>query len=75
MVASRIVFSRSGHRISKAFESEFHLARADKHDNSKRVAELLTKQLGKPTAVSFELIPEEEYKDSVIDDFLENYEN
>ena len=57
------------------FESEFLLARADKHDNSKRVAELLTKQLGKPTAVSFELISEEEYKDSVIDDFLENYEN
>ncbi len=57
------------------FESDFMLERADKHDNSKRVSELLSKQLGKPTAVSFELIPEEEYKDSVIDDFLENYEN
>ncbi len=57
------------------FESDFMLERADKHDNSKRVSELLSKQLGKPTSVSFELIPEEEYKDSVIDDFLENYEN
>ena len=57
------------------FESDFMLERADKHDNSKRVSELLSKQLGKPTPVSFELIPEEEYKDSVIDDFLDNYEN
>ena len=56
-------------------ESDFMLERADKHDNSKRVSELLSKQLGKPTPVSFELIPEDEYKDSVIDDFLENYEN
>ena len=57
------------------FDSDFMLERADRHDNSKRVAEHLSKQLGKPTAVSFELIPEEEYKDSVIDDFLESYEN
>jgi DNA polymerase III gamma/tau subunit len=57
------------------FESDLFLERASKHGNVQRVAELLSKQIGKPTAVSFELLPEDEYRDSVIDDFLENYEN
>ncbi len=72
-VSNTKAFTDENGRAVIVFDSDFLLERANKPENVTRVAELLSKQLGKKTEVSFELLTEEEAKDTVIDEILDNF--
>jgi len=58
------------------FDSDFMLERAQaKKENITRLADMLSKHLGKKTEVTFELLPTEESGDTVIDEILDNFNN
>lgn len=59
--------------IVVVFDSEFALQRADNDETRAKVAEAVASQLGKRNKISFEYLPEQEQKDSIIDDLLDNF--
>lgn len=65
-------FSDENGNTVVVFDADFMLNRANTPENLARVAELVSAQTGKPTKVSFELMPSTDTGDTVIDEILDN---
>jgi len=67
-------FTDENGNVVVVFDGDFMLERAlAKKENISRLADFISKQLGKKTEVTFELLPTEESGDTVIDEILDNF--